>query len=35
MNNNTEYIIDINLGTATSTIFEIKKIDSDYFEEED
>jgi restriction system protein len=31
----TEYMIDFNLGTATSTVFEIKKIDSDYFEEED
>jgi len=31
----TEYMIDFNLGATTSTIFEIKKIDSDYFEEED
>jgi restriction system protein len=31
----TEYMIDFNLGTTTSTIYEIKKIDTDYFEEED
>ena len=31
----TEYMIDFSLGATTSTIFEIKKIDSDYFEEED
>jgi restriction system protein len=28
------YMIDFNLGTATSTSFEIKRIDSDYFVEE-
>jgi restriction system protein len=31
----TEYMIDFNLGTTTSSIYEIKKIDTDYFEEED
>ena len=30
-----QYMIDFNLGATTSTIFEIKKIYSDYFEEED
>jgi len=28
------YMIDFNLGTSTSVIYEIKKIDSDYFTEE-
>jgi restriction system protein len=31
----TEYMIDFSLGTTTSSIYEIKKIDMDYFEEED
>ena len=31
----TEYMIDFNLGTTTSSNYEIKKIDNDYFEEED
>lgn len=29
-----DYMIDLNLGTTTSTTLEIKKIDSDYFEED-
>jgi restriction endonuclease Mrr len=28
-------MIDFNLGTTTSSNYEIKKIDNDYFEEED
>jgi restriction system protein len=28
------YMIDFNLGTSTSVIYEIKRIDSDYFTEE-
>lgn len=31
----TQYMIDFNLGTTTSTIYEIKKIDTDYFSEDD
>ena len=31
----TQYMIDFNLGTTTSTIYEIKKIDTDYFSEEE
>lgn len=30
-----QYMIDFNLGTTTSTIYEIKKIDTDYFHEDD
>jgi len=29
-----DYMIDLNLGTTTSSTLEIKKIDSDYFEED-
>ena len=29
-----EYMIDFNLGVATSTTYEVKRIDSDYFTEE-
>jgi len=29
-----ELIIDYNLGVSTQTVYEIKKLDSDYFEEE-
>ncbi len=31
----SQYMIDFNLGTTTSTIYEIKKIDTDYFSEDD
>ena len=30
-----QYMIDFNLDTTTSTEYEIKKIDSDYFNEDD
>jgi restriction system protein len=30
----TQYMIDYNLGVSTQNIYEIKKIDSDYFEED-
>ena len=30
-----QYMIDFNLGTTTATIYEIKKIDTDYFNEDD
>ena len=30
-----QYMIDFNLGTTTSTIYEIKKIDTDYFSEDE
>jgi len=31
----TEYMMDFNLGVTTSSTYEIKKIDSDYFQDED
>ncbi|MFH0759853.1 MAG: restriction endonuclease [Bacteroidota bacterium] len=31
----TQYMIDFNRGTTTSTVYEIKKIDMDYFSEDD
>ncbi len=30
----TEYMIDFNVGVATQTVFQVKRIDSDYFAEE-
>ena len=30
----SQYMIDYNLGVSVQNIYEIKKIDSDYFEEE-
>jgi restriction system protein len=29
-----EYMLDLNLGVSTKTIYEIKRVDSDYFSEE-
>lgn len=31
----TEYMMDFNLGVATSSTYEIKKVDSDYFQEDE
>ena len=31
----TQFMIDFNLGTTTSTIYGIKKIDTDYFHEDE
>ena len=30
----SQYMIDYNLGISVQNVYEIKKIDSDYFEEE-